>query len=199
MFCSNCGEKNPDTVDKCVFCQADLQKPTITVTKPAKKNYTNFIIGAIVVITLLTVGIIISASNRKANQISVSDNNCTAKHAVIHWYNIYQSTDDDWNMYTPYIENNYIYIKTEMQLNSSLSVALRGFGTASINDTFNKTVPIEYEYENSNVTMGEYQNITIRIPISDLDVQKPTTLYCRLATYIGGMQKDIQLEFDIAW
>ena len=47
--------------------------------------------------------------------------------------------------------------------------------------------------------MGEYQKITIRVPVSDLDVQKPTTLYCRLATYVGGREMDIRLEFDITW
>ena len=130
---------------------------------------------------------------------SISDNNCKAQDSVIQWYNIYQSTKDDWNLYTPYIRNNYLYIETEMQLNSSMSVILRGFGTASINDTYDKSVPIKYEYESSSVKAGEFQKVTIQVPLSDLDNQKPTTLYCKLATYVGGMQKDIDLIFNITW
>lgn len=258
MFCPKCGEKNPDTIEKCVFCQSDLVKPKISVVETSKKDYTKIIVSVIIVIAVLAIGIIIISFNskgipnvvgvqeavaiqtltnkgyipaveyessteqekgyvigtnpghgsnlNKGGQItvyvstgSIADNDSEATNVVIRWYPIYQSTDDDWNVYTPYIKNNYIYIKTEMKLNSSMSVALRGFGTASINDTFSKTVPIEYEYEKSDVTMGEYQDVTIRIPVSDLEVQKPTTLYCRLATYVGGRQKDIQLEFDITW
>lgn len=130
---------------------------------------------------------------------SISDNNCKAQNSVIQWRNIYQSTKDDWNLYTPYIRNNYLYIETNMQLNSSMSVILRGFGTASINDTYDKSVPIKYEYESSNVKAGEFQKVTIQVPLSDLNNQKPTTLYCKLATYVGGMQKDIDLIFNITW
>lgn len=258
MYCPRCGEKNPDNIDKCVFCYADFTKSEISITQTAKKDYSKTIVGAIMAVAVLVICIILVVFNNrgvpnvigtqesvaiqtltsrgyipvvkyessseqasgfvigtnpghgsnlnKGGQVTVyvstgsaADNDCEASDVVIRWYHIYQSTDDDWNVYTPYIKNNYIYIKTEMKLNSSLSVALRGFGTASINDTFSKTVPIEYEYEKSDVTMGEYQTVTIRIPVSDLDVQKPTTLYCRLATYVGGRQKDIQLEFDITW
>lgn len=257
MYCSNCGEKNPDNLEKCVFCQADLKKSEIAVVE-SKKDHTKAIIISIIIIAVLADGMILLFFNsrgvpnvigtqeevaiqtltaegyvpvvkyessseqeegfvigtnpghgsnlKKGGQVtvfvstgSVSDNDAQVTDAVLGWHHIFQSTDDDWELNKIYIKNNYIYIETEMQLNSSMSVALRGFGTASINDTFDKTVPIRYEYEESNVTMGEYQKITIRVPVSDLDVQKPTTLYCRLATYVGGREMDIRLEFDITW
>lgn len=119
--------------------------------------------------------------------------------AVLHWYHVTGSTDDDYEFYTPYVQNNYLYIDMEMQLQTNYSVLLRGIGYASINDTYDKTVPVEYEYEKAEVVKGEYQKITVRIPLSDLDNQRPTTIYFKLATYVGGRNEDIRFEIDMTW
>ncbi len=163
--------------------------------KKANLKSITIIIAVIVSFALLSNG----CTSSVGNVSNVEDNYIESRDSVVQWKNIYQSKDDDWQLYSPYIRNNYLYIKTEMKLNSSMTVILRGFGTASITDTYDKSVPIKYEYDSSTVKMGEYQNITIQVPLSDLDNQRPTTLHCRLATYVGGVQKNIELVFYITW
>lgn len=131
--------------------------------------------------------------------VYVSAGKTNVTDAVLHWYHVTGSTDDDYNFSTPYVQNNYLYIDMEMQLQTNYSVLLRGFGYASINDTYDKTVPIDYEYEKVEVVKGEYQNITVRIPLSDLENQRPTTIYFKLATYVGGRNEEIRFEIDMTW
>ncbi len=90
------------------------------------------IISTIVSFTLLLTG----CTSSVGNVSNVEDNYIESKDSVIQWKNIYQSKDDDWQLYSPYIRNNYLYIKTEMKLSSSMTVILRGFGTASVTDTY---------------------------------------------------------------
>lgn len=165
-----------------------------------KRNNVNMKSIVIIISTIVSFTLILTGCTSSVGNVSnVEDNYIESKDSVIQWKNIYQSKDDDWQLYSPYIRNNYLYIKTEMKLSSSMTVILRGFGTASITDTYDKSVPIKYEYDSSTVKMGEYQNITIQVPLSDLDNQRPTTLHCRLATYVGGVQKNIELVFYITW
>lgn len=129
----------------------------------------------------------------------VSAGKASASSSVLHWHHVTGSQDDDYNFTNPYVKNNYLYLEAEMRLETNYTVLLRGFGTASINDTFDKTVPLEYEYEKATVVKGEYQKVTIRIPLADLDEQRPTTIYLRLATYVAGRNEDVRLELDMTW
>lgn len=131
--------------------------------------------------------------------VYVSAGKTNVSSSVLHWYHVTGSKDDDYNFSNPYVQNNYLYLETEMKLETDYTVLLRGFGTASINDTFDKTVPLKYEYEKATVVKGEYQKITIRIPLADLEEQRPTTIYLRLATYIAGRNENIKLELDMTW
>lgn len=138
---------------------------------------------------------------KKGGQVKVfvSAGKTVATSSVLRWTAVTGSLGDDYEFYNPYVQNNYLYIEMEMTLQSDYSVLLRGFGTASINDTYDKTVPLEYEYEKVEVTKGETQKITVRIPLSDLEEQRPTTIYFRLSTYNGGRNESINFELDMTW
>lgn len=175
------------------------------------KSNTAIIIAIIIGVVVIACTWFITNSNNKkdddneVNAVSLiteaptNVQDCEAKDAVIHWQTVKGSSEDDYKVYSPYIKNGYLYVEIEPCLNSSYTVQYRGFGYASVVDTYDKTVPFQYEYEQSTVTKGKFQNLTLRIPVTDLEVQKPTTLYCWLAVYVGGKQEQIKLEFDISW
>lgn len=212
-ICPKCGAEVKSTAKFCDECGVNISAQINTVVQAkedadvqskhkANKNHILIVIGVVIIVLLFGILCIKLVSNNSANNDVRYDtvSKQYASHIVIHWYHVDGGNNpDDWNVHTPYIENGYVYIPVEAQINSAYTVQFRGFGTASINDTFSKTVPIDYEYENSTVQKGVYQELTIRVPITDLDVQRPTTLYCQLATYVAGRQQNIQLEFDISW
>lgn len=210
MYCKNCGKELLNDEKHCNSCGHSTDNGKLSIPrKTSAKEISKSFAAVIAVIAVAVVGITgyMFADNRANDSpIVISQLQSTtqagrqdAKNIVIHWSAVKGSTKDDWNVYTPYVDGDYLYIKTQAQLNSSYTVQYRGFGYASINDTFSKTVPIDFEYENSTVENGEYQDLTLRIPVTDLDVQRPTTLYVNLAAYIGGRQDEIRLEFNISW
>lgn len=194
VYCSKCGKENPPDTEKCVFCDHPLNLVVYTNGNSKKKRI--YIIIAVAVLVIFGTFYFLNLSNSNSEVESI---NADASNVVIHWNHTLGSDSDDYNVYNPYIIDNYLYIDIQMKINSPYTVQLRGFGYASINDTFSKTVPFDFEYEKSTVEKNEFQNVRLRISVSDLDVQKPTTLYCNLATYVGGKDDVIKLEFDISW
>jgi len=207
MFCKNCGQKIEDDAKFCKECgfannvilpeENNFIDDNVVEAKPnsfVEKRITTIIISAIVLLAIVLISIF---ANRNSNS-NVETGPIYASDSVIKWYSV-DSVKDEYILYTPYIENGYLYIDIEAQINALNTVQYRGFGSASITDTYDKVVPIEYEYEKSTVTKGEYQDITIRVPLQDLEVQKPTTLYCELAIFYAGNHEDINLEFNISW
>ncbi|MBR2952886.1 MAG: zinc ribbon domain-containing protein [Clostridia bacterium] len=209
MFCKNCGQKIEDNAKFCKECgfvndvvlseenqRADGNDNAARLkTQSSNKNLITTIFILIIALLSITLISLLVKDNSNSN---VDIGPIYASDSVIRWYSV-DSVKDEYNLYTPYIENGYLYIDIETQINASNTVQYRGFGSASVTDTYDKVVPIKYEYEKSTVTKGEYQDITIRVPLQDLDVQKPTTLYCKLAVYYAGNHKDINLEFNISW
>ncbi|MCH5190631.1 MAG: zinc ribbon domain-containing protein [Oscillospiraceae bacterium] len=214
-ICPQCGAEIKSTAKFCDECGANISAQINTsvntegnvgvqASRKTNKNHILIVIGVVIIVLLFGILCIKLVSNNSSSDDSVAQyDNVRKQYAsniVMSWYSIDGNNNfDEWNVYMPYIENGYVYIPVKAQINSEYTVQFRGFGTASINDTFSKTVPLEYEYENSTVQKGVYQKLTIRVPIADLDVQRPTTLYCQLATYVAGRQQNIKIEFDISW
>lgn len=210
--CPNCGAELRENAKFCDECGIKLiTEPTSMPTEKTdaftekkivkEKNNTIGIVICILIVVLL-IGIFIvrfNGNNSTGNTNTEQYGKQYAKDVVIHWYHIDATAKDDYNVYTPYFENGYVYIPIEAQINAGNTVQYRGFGVASIRDSFDKTVPIRYDYEKSTVEKGVYQKLTLRIPITDLEVQRPTTLYCQLSVFIAGQQQRINLEFDISW
>ena len=135
--------------------------------------------------------------------ISKGPSRIDASDSSIEWYSLgYQ--DDDWNFSSPYIEDGVL--KIECQPKFAVSMSWRdpqsngaGFGRASISDTFDKTVPVSIEFSKQTWPADARQNITLSVPVSDLDVQQPTTLYLELYTKVNGDDTDLKINFSISW
>lgn len=219
MQCKNCGAEVKDTAKFCSECGAKLSEILAPDTKRENENASDIkkennerpqsespkmkfisitILAGLAIIFLLVLVFALAGRN-SPSEVNTSDYKQYATDAVISWYSIDEYARDEYNVYTPYLENGFLYIPIEAQINSAKPVQYRGFGTASITDTYDKTVPFQYEYEQSTVTRGEYQSLLLRIPVTDLDVQKPTTLYLQSAVYVNGKQDLIKLNFAISW
>ena len=98
-----------------------------------------------------------------------------SKDSNIRWWYVDYYKEDDWNFTNPYIKDGYLYIECTATFGTSFNWKENGYGTASINDTFDKSVPIKLEVSNNEVTPGVEQTVNFIIPLNDLDVQKPTT------------------------
>ena len=102
---------------------------------------------------------------------------------------------------SPYIYENDLYIKLKATMNSKYKHIWRGYGTASISDTFDKVVPITVEYEHEEMKKGEPQEITIIIPLQNLDVNRPTTISSKLEMYYGNNKTEeaVRIDFTFSW
>lgn len=123
-----------------------------------------------------------------------------SKDSNIRWWNVKGSNGDDYEFESPYIYDGTLIIKLEATLNSEYSLRWRNFGKACITDRFDKTVPIQVIYKDEQIKKGKTQNITLMIPVNDLDVKKPTTLSVELQLYRGKQTPtQIRLDFTMTW
>jgi len=112
---------------------------------------------------------------------------------------------DGWEYEFPYIEDGTLYIVfRDLGFEAIVewynpNPSGDGFGHASISDTFDKIVPIKFYWERKLSEYGQAQDITLEIPVGDLDVQKPTTMYIRLFSEVNGQYRDIELDLTFAW
>lgn len=127
-----------------------------------------------------------------------------SKNSTINWWSVGNGSDS-WSFNNPRIDEEYLYIDCEATFATSFTFKgegdnNNGFGNASINDTFSKTVPVTIILDNRKVTANSKKEITLKISIKDLDVQKPTTLYTRLVgIYPNGNEFNINVNFSISW
>lgn len=103
--------------------------------------------------------------------------------------------------YTPYVKEGYLYIPMYLMCTSKYSIEFYGdFGTASINDSFDKTVPIKVIYDSKTVNnKGEKTEFEVKIPLSDLGVQKPTNIYIEFDFFVNNTREDFEAGFDLTW
>ena len=113
--------------------------------------------------------------------------------------------EDKWEFTNPYIEDGSMFIEfSNVQLMAQVKWKDDqkngyGFGQASINDTFDKAVPIKILYEDQSHKSGQRQDFVVKIPVSDLNEDKPTTMYLRLFAYINGRDSEINLNLTATW
>jgi len=122
-----------------------------------------------------------------------------AKNSNIQWWYVDYYTEDKWEFINPYIKEGYLYIECTPTFGVSFDWKDDGYGTASINDTFSKSVPLDLEVSNNHVEAGVEQTVTFVIPVNDLDVKKPTTLYTLLSIERNGVFEQIKVNFTISW
>ena len=130
--------------------------------------------------------------------------------AVGYMYNVNNIDDFSWGddgkprtkgFYTPYVKEGYLYIPMYLKCTSKYSIEFyEDFGTASINDSFDKTVPIKVIYDNKVVNnKGGVTEFEVKIPLSDLGVQKPTNIYVNFDFYVNYKRETFKAGFDLTW
>ena len=99
------------------------------------------------------------------------------------------------------VEEGYLYISMWLKCTSVYELSFyENFGTAAINDTFDKTVPIEVIYDDVNVSnQGGTTEFEIKVPLSDLGVQKPTNLYTEFDFVVDGKRQTFKAKFALTW
>lgn len=103
--------------------------------------------------------------------------------------------------YNLYAKEGYLYITVGLRCTSAYDIEFYGdFGTASISDTFDKTVPIKVLYDSAVVNnKGEATEFELKIPLTDLGVQKPTNIYVSFDFLVNGNRETFQAGFDLTW
>jgi hypothetical protein len=128
--------------------------------------------------------------------ISKGPKKITSKSASVEW----ASPDDKFEFYAPYIDDETLVIDSEMTFSKKyilkdFSKNNAGYGRASITDTFSKTVPLSIEKDDETFEAKTLEAFTIKIPISDLEVRRPTTIY--LEFYLEN--RNYTMNFSISW
>ena len=103
--------------------------------------------------------------------------------------------------YNLYAQEGYLYITIGLRCTSEYSIEFYGdFGTASINDTFDKTVPIKLLYDSAIVNnKGETTEVELKIPLTDLGVQKPTNIYVEFDFLVNNTRQTLEAGFNLTW
>lgn len=129
-----------------------------------------------------------------------------SKASRITWTNISAGQQDNWEFYTPYIQEETLYIQCH-DVKFATGITWKDnyqkgilFGEACITDTFDKTVPVSATYEKQSWAPNEPQSFTLAIPLSDLNENRPTTMHIKLTAldaYYNNVQ--ISISFTMTW
>ncbi len=208
---SGCGEtsvKEPElTVPDVVDTDESTAKNILSsngLIPSVKYDYDDSIEEGNVIKTEPSVGSAVDKNAKVTVYISKGVSYIRAKDSRASWYYI-SSGEDDWEWYTPHIENGILYIEcfkvtfaADMGWQDRYNEGTLS-GEASINDSFVKTVPISAKYQKQTFKANESQSFTLEIPLSDLDVSKPTDLYLRLATTDDSPVQYVRINFYLTW
>ncbi len=100
-----------------------------------------------------------------------------------------------------WVENGYLNVNMYLGCKSKYEIEFYGdFGTASINDTFDKTIPIKVIYTSKKVyNDGSLTGFGVKIPLKDLGVQKPTNIDITIDFLVNKERKPFRASFDLSW
>lgn len=152
-----------------------------------------------------SVGETISKGQKVTLVVSKGPNVIQSTDSYANWTYITYGVKDEWEFYNPYIEDNTLYIEC---YNVTFGTAMTWLdrynegcasGTASINDTFDKVVPVRVEYEKQSFSANESQSFTIKVPLDNLDVTTPSDLYFRIGISVNGQNTDLLFNIAMTW
>lgn len=113
------------------------------------------------------------------------------------------SNNDEWSFSTIYIQDGIMKIEGTYSIDSEKKLFWRNFGTAYIVDRSNTvSLPLSFQTSEEEISRKKEKNITISIPVSDLEKNKPTSFTVELELYVGSSkktQKNIQIDFNVSW
>ena len=109
--------------------------------------------------------------------------------------------EDFWEFFRPYVSEGVLYIDCSVTFASTFewsdpSDTGKIMGIASLNDSFEKTVPISAKYTNKQCKANERQDFMLEIPLNSLGEGTPTNVYIKLYTRDSVT---INIDFNIAW
>ena len=167
-----------------------------------KNAYSNTIEKGRIIATNPRAGLEIEKNQVISLTVSKGRKRTHATHST--WYAWWvKGSEGDWYEFvgSPYIEDETLYITLDATLKSQYKHKWRGYGTAAVTDTFDKVVPFFLEFENEEIVMKKPQRITLKIPLQDLDVEKPTTISTKIEMFYGNNDKQeaLRMDFTFAW
>lgn len=130
----------------------------------------------------------------------------TAKDANVSWQHIDPNKPDEWSFGAPQIFEDMLYIHCCPIFGTEFTFKNSGFGVASITDSFDKKAPLTIVDgnlknlpENKLVKKGEEIEIYLRIPLAQLDSDRPTHIACEIPIFVGNQTNNINVEFNMSW
>lgn len=193
----NTGMTVPDVLD----VEEDVAKNIISTNgliPNIKYEYSDTIEEGHVIKTTPSAGASIVKNSKVDIIISKGAKRIDIKDGTIGWYHI-GNGEDEWEFNEAYIEEGTLNLVCKATFAESIEWKSSGFGNASINDTFSKTVPVEIEHESTKMAAGTAYDITLQVPVNDLDVSKPTTMYLKLVALKNGKEMTVNLNFSMTW
>lgn len=188
---------------------SDLSSAKILITNlglvpVVSEEYSDEVEPELVIGTDPVAGSEVDPSSQVTILISKGPKLVTSANSTMSWTYVSYG-EDKWNFASPYIEDGKLHVEFS---NVKLMAAVKwkddqkngyGFGLASITDTFNKTVPLQINWDTQYNGYGKSQDLEVVIPMTDLDVQRPTNLYMKLFAYIDGSDEEVKLDLSITW
>lgn len=211
MILSGCGETTVQEPELTVPDIVDIDEATAKnilsssgLIPSIKYDYDDSVEEGNVIKTEPAVGSTVDKNAKITVYISNGQSYIQSSYSRAQWTPIGAKGDDNWEWYHPYIKDGVMYIEC---YNVTFGCAVNWYdrynegrlsGEASINDTFDKTIPVSAKYTKQSWKAYESQSFTLEIPLSDLDVSKPTDIYLRLARS-EKVSENIRISFYITW
>lgn len=130
--------------------------------------------------------------------------NIKAQSSYLTWTHV-SSSADQWKFYTPYIEDNMLYIDF-YSVTFQASVIWKDdkntgmiMGEASGTEGFYSIVPLTAQYEQKINDAGVGQRILVKISLDELGEDRPEQLYLRFYAYINGQLQTINCNLTMEW
>ena len=157
--------------------------------------------------TVPSAGELVEEDTRVTVYVSLGPDYIKATNATIAWYSINAEKEDDWEFYGVEILEDYVYILCGVTFGTSFTLKGKGFGNASLTDTFDKQVPLELLDENlkefaekKKVTEGEKIMFYSKISLKQLDAERPTHIACEIAG-LDDKENELRIKcsFNASW
>ncbi len=113
-------------------------------------------------------------------------------------------TGADFGFSTPFEDKGKLYIPIRATFGSDFDWRDThdmgtGFGTAVITDQFDKEVPVIVYYTSRRAPAGEEQYFTVEVPLTDLQIQRPTSISLFLYITHSGRSESIRPKVTLTW
>ena len=167
-----------------------------TLIPSIEYEFSDSIDKGLVIKTVPIIGSSVKQDEKVKIWISKGPRKITSSSSWVEWEN----GADEYDFFAPYIEDGILIIESTMKFSKKYELkdyenGGAGYGRASINDTFSKTVPLAIETEDKIFSANTLESFKIKIPVNDLDVQKPTTIYIEF--YLTT--NEYTMNFSISW